>query len=155
MGSMQCHCGCGMHNSDGLNSIELSLYKLDDVNDAISKGVLLKDQGFYYKEHEVWRCPECGRWNFIDETYNYRMCPAENPTSEMSSLAEDDVLFVEHDITSADNAYSIDSDISVRKFMNLKDNVVRLRFLRLNSKRMLVYRDASMNNVIKVYIQEK
>lgn len=152
---MQCHCGCGMHNTDGLNSIELSLYKLDDVNDAVSKGILLKDLGFFYKEYEVWRCPECGRWNFIDDTYNYRMCPTDSSASEMTLPAEDDVLFVEHDIKSADNAYSIDCDMSVARFMDLKDDIVRLRYLRVNSKRMLVYRNASMTNMVKVYIQEK
>jgi len=155
MGSMLCHCGCGMHNSDGLNTIELSLYKLSDVEDAVAKGVLLKDLSFFYKEYEVWRCPECGRWNFVDGEYNYRMNPISELAETLLQAADDDEVFLEHDIRSADNAYTIDGDISVSRFLNLPEDVVRLRYLRVNSRRMLVYRDAAMVSPVKAYLQEK
>lgn len=155
MGSMRCFCGYGMRNSDSINQIELSLFKLDDVKSAIEKGVKLKDLPYLYDEIEVWRCPVCGRWDFVSSEFNYRMVPAESEADVSECMDEDDVVLIEYDLRSANNAFSISGEITVSDFLKLDEDFARIRYLRVNPRRMLLYRDSAMLKPVKCYKQEK
>lgn len=155
MGSLKCFCGYGMRNSDSLNQVELSLFTLDDINDAVRKQVLLKELPFLYKETEVWRCPSCGRWNFLSQKYDFRMVPQREILVGFAQAQSDDVLFFEYDLRSVDKAYQVSENIRVEDFLNLSEKIVRLRFIRVNKKRMLLFKTRNMQKPIKLYLQEK
>ncbi len=144
-----------MRNSDSLNQVELSLFTLEDIDDAVRKQVLLKELPFLYKETEVWRCPICGRWNFLSRKYDFRMLPQKEILADFSEFQPDDSLFLEYDLRSADKAYQVSENISVKDFLNLSDEIVRLRFIRANRKRMLLFKTREMRPPIKLYLQEK
>lgn len=155
MGTLKCFCGYGMRNSDSLNQVELSLFLVRDIEDAIEKHVLLKDLPFLYKETEVWRCPYCGRWSFLSQVYNFRMVPQKEISIDLLQVQPDDVLFFEYDLRSADAAYQISENISVEDFLGLPEKIVRLRFVRVNKERMGLFKIGDTMHPIKFYIQEK
>lgn len=155
MGTLKCFCGYGMRNSDSLNQVELSLFLVRDIEDAIEKHVLLKDLPFLYKETEVWRCPYCGRWSFLSQVYNFRMVPQKEISIDLLQVQPDDVLFFEYDLRSADAAYQISENISVEDFLGLPEKIVRLRFVRVNKERMVLFKIGDTMHPIKFYIQEK
>ncbi len=155
MGSLKCFCGYGMRNSDSLNQVELSLFALEDIDDAVRKQVLLKELPFLYKETEVWRCPSCGRWNFLSQKDVFRMVPQREILAGLAQAQPDDILFFEYDLRSVDKAYQISDSISVKDFLNLSEEIVRLRFIRVNRKRMLLFKTRNMQKPIKLYLREK
>lgn len=155
MGTLKCFCGYGMRNSDSLNQVELSLFLVRDIEDAIEKHALLKDLPFLYKETEVWRCPYCGRWCFLSQEYNFRMVPQKEISIDLVQVQPDDVLFFEYDLRSADAAYQISENISVEDFLRLSEKIVRLRFVRVNKERMVLFKIGNTMKPIKFYIQEK
>lgn len=155
MGSLKCFCGYGMRNSDSLNQVELSLFALEDIDDAVRKQVLLKELPFLYKETEVWRCPSCGRWNFLSQKDVFRMVPQREILAGLAQAQPDDILFFEYDLGSVDKAYQISESISVKDFLNLSEEIVRLRFIRVNRKRMLLFKTRNMQKPIKLYLREK
>lgn len=155
MGSMRCFCGYGMRNSDSINQIELSLFRMDDIKKAITENIMLKDLPFRFEEVEVWRCPVCGRWDFISAKYNYRMVPVKPEESFSCEPSNDDITFIEFDSRSADNAYTISGNITVSDFLKLDEDKVQIRYLRVNSARMLLYRNSEMQKPVKIYKQEK
>lgn len=153
--SLLCSCGYGMHNTDDLNSIELSLFRKEDILDAIRKGVKLVDLELHYEETEVWRCPKCKRWTFISKEFPYVMIPVKEFSEDLAKAQDDDVLFIEFDMKSQDNAFGIREDILVHDFLELPDSLVRIRYIRLNSRRMLLFRNFQNSNPVKIYLREE
>ncbi len=83
------------------------------------------------------------------------MVPQREILVGFAQAQSDDVLFFEYDLRSVDKAYQVSENIRVEDFLNLSEEIVRLRFIRVNKKRMLLFKTRNMQKPIKLYLQEK